>query len=207
MEFEPQEQAIVDLLAKLKNANGEYPSNLMTPRREMYLKQIANAGLGLGLGVGIKNATKTTKSATGTGGLHLPALTGTSLFEAILVVAIVVEAGVAAYNYRDRIVEFFASLSSTPGVEEVIPPSFVESPQPEVVASESLTPVETPTAPTTLTTSTTGQPADGGTNGNNSASATPDPNDGNGNHYGQTKVPRATKANSDGSTTKPDKKP
>jgi F0F1-type ATP synthase membrane subunit c/vacuolar-type H+-ATPase subunit K len=205
MEYEPKEQVVIDLLGKIKNSHGEYPNSLMIPRREKYLKQVAGIGLGIGLGAGIKATTKTPRG--GSSILHLPAFTASSLFETILVIAIIVEAGIVAYNFRDNIFEFLVSLSSTPRVEEVTLTSSVESPQPETGISDSPTPVETPTASSTVTstdTSTTGSSTDGETKDNNNVTATPDPNDDEGKHLGQTpKPPPATKEDKN----EPNKKP
>lgn len=199
MEFEPQEQVIVDLLAKLKNANGGYPKKLMASRRQIYLSQIANIGLGIGLGEGIKHVTKTPKS--GIASLHIPTFTASSLFETILVVAIVVEAGIAAYNYKDRIVEFFASISSTPTVEIVAPIPVTGSSSPEIVVSEAITVTTTAPTVTPTTTSTVEQPVYGNTGNEHIATSTPNPtNDGNGNHYGQTPKPAQTKDKNNGSS-------
>ncbi len=204
MEYEPKEQAIIDLLGKIKNSNGRYPNSLMIPRREKYLKQVASIGLGIGLGAGIK-AAKTPKG--GSSVLHLPAFTASSLFETILVIAIIVEAGIVAYNFRDTIFDFLGSLSSTPRVEEVTLTSSVESPQPETGISDSLAPVETSTASSTVTstdTADTGSSTDGGSKDNNNVTATPDPNDNEGKHLGQTpKPPPVTKEDKNESNKKP----
>jgi len=196
MELDPQEQIIFDLLAKLKNADGSYPKKLMASRRHIYLDQIANIGLGLGIGAGLQNVAKASKS--GASRPPVSAIPASSLFETILVAAIIMEAGIAAYTYRDKFAELFTSFSSAPNVEEVAPQTAIESPLPEIIMSESLSATETPTVTSsiTLTTPSTGeQPAGNGTSGENIATATPSPNDNNGNHFGQTpRPPIATKA-------------
>jgi hypothetical protein len=205
MEFEPQEQVIFDLLAKLKNANEGYPEKLMASRRQIYLSQIANIGLGIGLGEGIKHVTKTPKS--GLASLHIPTFTASSLFETILLVAIVVEAGIAAYNYKDRIVEFFASISSTPTVENVAPIPVTGSSSPEIGVSETITVTATTPTVTPTTPSTVEQPVNGNTGNEHIATSTPNPtNDSNGNHYGQTPKPAQTKDKDNGSSEKSSKK-
>jgi hypothetical protein len=188
MEFKPQEQAVIDLLAKLKNANGGYPSDLMKSRRNVFLRQVANVSMGLGVGMGLQQATKKAKAGAGA---SIHAFTATSLLEIVLVAAIIVEAGVVAYNYRARIADFLSSFSSTPVVEEVVPPVAVGSPLPGLIITESVTPVVVVSETMTETaTSVVSQPGESGGNGNNAA-ATPDPNEGN--HYGQTKVPVPTR--------------
>ena len=48
-----EDQKIVDLLTKLKNSNGGYPSDMLAARRRTYLRQMANVGLGIGIGAGL----------------------------------------------------------------------------------------------------------------------------------------------------------
>ena len=209
MEFEKKDQDVVSLLTKLKNTGGGYPSQLLASRRQNYLMQVANIGLGLGIGGGHKIITKSGKSAAGS-----PPVAGT-LIETALVVAIVAQAGAAAYIYRDKLKEMIQSFSSSPRVEEVASPPVVTSPLPQIpiTAPESETPVisETP-----MDTPTTGTPAPnlvGESNqadGNNQIASTPDPNGNNGNHYGQTPKPDRTKDkgnnDNDGKGDKKDKK-
>jgi len=43
MELTPDDQKVVDLLSKLKNSNGKYPSDILEARRQAYLKQVEEA--------------------------------------------------------------------------------------------------------------------------------------------------------------------
>ncbi|NWG06542.1 MAG: hypothetical protein HXY35_07640 [Chloroflexi bacterium] len=201
MEIEHQEQIIIDLLAKLKNAEGGYPKKLLASRRQIYLKQIANMSLGMGAGTGLKNLAEGPKG--GLTGLHLPAIPTSTFLEAVLVVAIVIEAGIVAYRYRDKIVEILTS-APTARAEEVVPIPITGSSQPEA-ATPSLTPTATPTpspanTPTFTVTATDAQLLIQSTDA--SATATPIPQNDNGNHYGQTPKPDRTKVKN---TPKPTK--
>ena len=219
MEIEPEEQQIVDLLTKLKNRGGKYPKNLLESRRQVYLSQIASVGAGIGIGAGIKAVTKVSKAGSS---VHLPAVSATSLIESVLVVAIVVQAGIVAYNYRDNIVDIFKSFSSVP-TDVSIPvtgssvPDVVTSDTP-VATIETPTVTETPSVTVTVeTTDTTEASSSESENGSTTSqdttiTETPQPHDDNGNHFGQTprppkptqekNVPKPTKANNTGNDKK-----
>lgn len=197
MEFEPKDQNVVDLLAKLKNTNGGYPPEMLASRRQTYLNQMAGMGLGAGIGTVLKNAVK-----NGGGAGFTPPSAG-ALLEVALVVAIVAEAGVLAYFNRDKVVDFFRSSSTDSNIQEVSSPPAISSPFPELEISGS--PIS---ADFTGTASEvpTGTPVPGITtdltiNNNEGASlisSTPNPNGNNGNngnHYGQTPKPERTKEN------------
>lgn len=214
MEFDTKDTDIIQLLKKLKDSNGAYPQEMLASRRQGYLKQVAEISGAAGLAMGLRNTVKSG------GGAGTSPAAGT-LVEALLVIAIIAEAGAVAYFYRDKAAEFFRSLTNSPKVEvvstePVVPPS---SPFPELEATpipilteiktETATPVSTPslevavnptvqnegdnsdTSNTTSTTNTTGGTA--GSGGTNSSVSTPDPNGDNGNHYGQTPRPERTK--------------
>lgn len=221
METEPEEQQIVDLLTKLKNRGGSYPKKLLESRRQVYLSQIASIGAGIGIGAGLKTVTKVSKAGSS---VHLPAISATSLIESVLVVAIVVQAGIVAYNYRDNIVDIFKSFSSLP-TDVSIP--VTGSSVPDVVPSDTpVATIETPTVTETPSVTVTVEPTDTteassssseSGNGNTTlqdttVTETPQPHDDNGNHFGQTpkppkptqekNVPKPTKANNTGNDKK-----
>jgi hypothetical protein len=222
MEFDPQDQKIVELLTKLKGANGEYPSEMLESRRQTYLNQMAGLGLGAGLETMLKNAAK-----NGNGAGFTPPTAG-PLLEVALVVAIIVEAGTLAFFYRDRVVDFFKSTSTTPATQEVTSPpvstfsfptmevsisaipteslaEIAASPATEEVTSPSISTFSFPTeslAGIVASTATPGAPGDLNTNSpaggatQVSTNSTPNPNvnnGNNGNHYGQTPKPERTK--------------
>ena len=198
MEDNSNDQKVIDLLSKLKDDNNVYPLDLLESRRQKYLQRAAQVGLGIGTGTGLKNTLKGRR-------LGLPPAAGTWL-EVALVVAIVAEAGAAAYFYRHKLADLLETVLATPGVQEVTPPPVITSSLPVTEISVA------PTATVTGTPSATGTPipvvidgtnSDGNTpggndinnnEGNNPAASTPDPNGNNGNHFGQTKQPpKATK--------------
>jgi len=203
MEFETEDQQIIDLLTRLKNQGGVYPRKLLVPRRQVFLSQMASVGLGLGIGAGIKMAAKSSKGGTL---FHFPALSASSLVETLLVLAIVVQASAIAYRYRDKITDFVNTLSSSYIPTEVSIPVTGSSPT-DIVVSDTPTVMttETPSASpsSTVTTLPSTSESDNGndtSNNNSSASstapaATPRPtNDNNGNHYGQTPRPPQEKS-------------
>src|SRR5215471_15832496 len=96
MEYDPKDNDVIHILKKLKDSNGSYPQDMLALRRERYLKQVAEVGAGAGLGAGLRTVLKGGKSA------GLSSATGT-VIEALLVVAIVAEAGAVAYFYRDKL--------------------------------------------------------------------------------------------------------
>jgi len=195
MEFEPEEQQIVELLARLKNQGGAYPKKLLASRRQVFLTQMASVGLGLGIGTGIKAAAKSSKGGTL---FHVPAISASSVVETVLVLVIVVQASVIAYRYRDRVTDLVNALSSSSIPTEVSFPGTGSSPT-DIVASNTPTVIatESPTASpsSTVTTLPSTSESDNG-NGTSSSSnttpavTTPQPtHDDNGNHYGQTPKP------------------
>ena len=116
-----------------------------------------------------------------------------TLLETLLVIAIVAEAGVATYVYREKIAEFFSSTFG-PKVEQVSNPI---NNSPEVAVSEEPTESETPEGTVTVTETLLPpgytQPAQANDNnngsGNTQVASTPNPTDDNGLHLGQTKQP------------------
>jgi hypothetical protein len=167
-----------------------YPSYMMVSRRDSYIKQAA-AMMALA-GAGGNGATKpgnNQATISNTTGSNLA--TG-KLIQIALIVALVVEAGVAAYIYRDKIADFINS-SLSPKVETVASPPAGDSQEP--VANEQAS-TETPDASATYTVTETPAPsatlipaAGNDDGGNVQVGSTPDPNDNPGLHLGQTKQP------------------
>jgi hypothetical protein len=198
MEFDPQDLDIITLLTRLKDTAGEYPEQLFVARRQSFLKQMTEVSLGIGTTGGIKNALKTTDIS------KITPFTST-LLEAALIAAIVLEASAMAYLYRERLADFFQTITASSKIEQItpaIPTSLeVESTDPSATVTSTLisaTPILTPT----------GMPISGATLGLNQLSATPDPKGNNGNHYGQTPKPEQTKENNGnhyGQTPKPER--
>lgn len=212
MDYDPKDIDVINLLKKLKEGGGAYPQEMLALRRQGYLHQVAEVIGGAGLALGLKETLKSGKGAGAS-----PAA-GT-LVEALLVIAIVAEAGAVAYFYRDQVADFFQSFSNKPRVEEVTIPPIQSSPVVDIESTPTLvetptliltdTPISTPSVelavqPTdeTRENSSTSGDSDGaaGSGGGGSQSvSTPNPNannndnGNNGNHYGQTPKPERTK--------------
>lgn len=196
MELDPKDYDVAKLLSKLKNNNASYPPELLTPRRQAYIRRVAEIGLGVGVSAGLKTTVK-----SGSRSRALSATT-TGLVEAVLIVAIVVEAGAAAYIYRDEISALIQSYTAPPRVEVVttVPETEFAPNLPEVVLTEP--PEESPTPLTSETPSGTPVAPTAAANDNNDTDpnntgvqsvSTPDPNENSGNQYGLTPKPDRTK--------------
>lgn len=196
MELTPEDKKVIDLLSKLKNSNGTYPSDILAARREAYLKQVANVGLGIGISTGLKQATK-----TGNGGGALATTTITSkILETALIAAIAIEAGAAAYLYRDKLADLIKTYTHSSNVQEVTPssnngssliPGLIET-----LGSPSVTITTPSNTPPVTPSGTPGPELSGANNGTNSnVNATPKPGGNNGNQYGLTPKPVRTKDN------------
>jgi hypothetical protein len=191
MGFDAQDKEIVRLLTKLKDTDGKYPPDLLAARRQGYLKQMGQIGLGLGVGADIKNAVKSGRAPV------LSSATSTVL-ESALVVAIVAETGTVAYFYRDKLSDFFQTITNEVSGQEVTPPPVATeleirgiTPSPAVTATlPSVTLSISPTGTELTSTPVPGVVEEGNTI---SADSTPAPNGNNGNHYGQTPKPERTK--------------
>jgi hypothetical protein len=189
MGFDAQDKEIVRLLTKLKDTDGKYPPDLLAARRHGYLRQMGQMALGIGVGAGLKNAVKSGKTPV------LSSATSTVL-ESALVVAIVAETGTVAYFYRDKLSDFFQTITNE--AREVTPPPVSTelgiqgvTRSPAVTATlPSLTLSVSPTG-----TELTGTPVPGPVEDGNTINvdSTPAPNGNNGNHYGQTPKPQRTK--------------
>jgi hypothetical protein len=216
MEYDPKDNEVIHLLKKLKDSNGAYPPEMLAVRRQGYLRQVAEVSAGVGLALALRNVAKGGK---GTAGLSSTAGT---IVEALLVVALVAEAGVVTYFNQDKVAEFFRSFTHSPRAEQVASPPVFSSPireiqvTPSLVATVVTTETNTliPQSPTATLSSTppqvlaaaTAQPKGaGGTSAQSASTSAPGSNTGgsssssqgsqgnNGNHYGQTPKPERTK--------------
>src|SRR5688572_4715500 len=217
MEFEPQDQKVVELLTKLKGANESYPSHMLAARRQAFLNTMAGVGLTVGIGSALNGTLK------GGGGSGAASLTVGKVLEVALLVAIVAEAGALAYFYREKVADVFRSTSEPSHVQEIASPPVATFSFPELEISEIPgSAVLTGTASETATGTSTQIPgvADDPTSNSNvdvsstdstsdpdvNTDSTPDPNvnnenngnnGNNGNHYGQTPRPERTKDSND----------
>lgn len=194
------EKDVLQLLTSIKNSENYYPNDLIASRRDTFTKQAAamavlmkagiNGANATGTGQAVSTASTASSGATaGIGGVSM----GT-LLETLLVVAIVAEAGVATYVYREKIAEFFNSTFG-PKVEQVSNPVNNSS---DTIANNGTATAETLDGTVTVTETALPPgftpPVQADNNNNNSGDAgsaqvtsTPDP--GNGLHLGQTKQP------------------
>ncbi len=199
MQLNPNDQKVIDLLSKLKVSNGAYPSEIYAARRQAYLKQVASVGLGIGgVGAGLKNAAKSGNGATGT-----VATVTSKILETALIAAIAIEAGTAAYLYRDKIAELVRTYTGSSTVQEVVPPTGAGSSSNSELVGNTEAPVVTVITSSGTVIVTSGTPSPEVAAGNNNGettnlNATPGPSDKNGNQYGLTPKPVRTKDNNDG---------
>lgn len=131
MDFDAQDEEIVQLLTRLKRTEGEYPSHLLSARRQQYVQRIAEIPLGVVSNNGAKNPVERSPTTTPS-----PAPAASTLLETILVVAIIVEASAVTYFYRDKLAGLVQRVTGMPRVHEVTQPPVSGSP----AISESLTP-------------------------------------------------------------------
>lgn len=202
MENPPEDQKVVDLLTKLRDSNGAYPSDMLAARRRTYLRQMANIGLGIGIGAGLGHAAK----GGGNGAGVATSTVASKILETILVAVIVIEAGTVAYLYREKIAYAVRSYLGAPAVQEVASPSDETSgsvPEIEAIGTPLVTVSETPSAtpsgtPASEVAGEDNQKNNNGLNSGVSVDATPDPEN-QGNQYGLTPKPERTKENNAGS--------
>ena len=208
MEYDEIDSEVVRLLASLRETGSSYPTALLAARRERFVKQIAAFGFGVGAAIVLKETAKAV------GGSSIPSVVSTIL-ETALVVAIVAEAGYVAIVHREKILDWFRTISLEPAVEVVatapdskdlpgeLPvtgPTFVPTiAEPVVTVTATATVVIPPTPPLPVMTVTVNPAAPGGTGDNGDSVqgiSTPQPHEDNGNHYGQT--PRAERTRQSG---------
>jgi hypothetical protein len=197
MELLPEDKKVLDLLTKLKSSNGGYPSEMLSTRRNQYIRQVANVGLGLGLGAGLKHTLRGGGSSAGT-----TATITSKVLEVALIAAIAIEGGTVAYIYRDKILEAVRSLTGSPAVQVTSP---LDESAEEVVNPVVNAPSETPLTATAIGTPSgtpvpgatnninAGNPGSSGSNNGTGVGATAVPSDNNGNQYGLTPKPERTK--------------
>jgi hypothetical protein len=216
-----QDQEIVRLLTRLKEAERGYPEDLLAARRKHYLEQIGTVGVGLGAAKAVSEAMKNAKSPP----VSTSSTVTSTLLETVLVVAIVAEAGAVAFLYRDRVADFLRTFNSSARVEEVTPLPVFAASQVSAAATSTIGSTSTPgvtntvvmttisPSPTGTAAGTTETPAPGDiVEDINPAPGLPtqavvtqapptqvvstpvpdDDNDDNGNHYGQTPKPERT---------------
>ena len=202
MDVDPQDQEVIRLLTKIKDAEAGYPEHMLVERRRSYLRRMREVSLGIPTDTVVKDVKPTSGS---------PATT--TLVETALVVAIIAEASTVAYFYRDRLTDFFRRAITEPRVQEVTPAPAVTTsfgihldatvPSatlwfPPSATGVVLTPTVTPipdVLPGVVDNNSINTAATGEVNVLN---GTPGPNDSNlnnGNHYGQTPKPERTKEN------------
>jgi len=192
MGFDAQDKEIVRLLTKLREADGKYPSDLLTLLRQSYLKRMGEVSLGIGAGLKIKNALESAKTPS------FSSATSTIL-ESALLVAIVAETGTVAYFYRDKLADLFKISKKEANVQEVTPSAnaeqVIQGVSPSAALASTLPSVTLSVSPTTSELASTPVPGvvDNHANSTASANSTPSPNGNNGNHYGQTPKPERTK--------------
>ena len=194
MELTPEDKQVVDLLSKLKSSSGEYPSEILSARRQAYLKQVADVGLGIGISAGLKNGAK------GGNGAGAAGIVSSKILETVLIAAIAVEAGTATYLYRTKLADLVKSYTNSARVQEVTRPADdTSSLKPLLIETLELpsatitTPSDTPLA--TPSDALGSETASGSNASNISVNATPKPGGNNGNQYGLTPKPVRTKEN------------
>jgi len=185
---------VLQIFTSLKHAENKYPQEMIDSRRDTFAKQaaamaiLAKAGGSGATSAGTgQAATTASSSTTGMGSLSMG-----KLLETALVIAIVAEAGVAAYVYREKIAEFISSTFG-PKVEQAANPP--DNSSSDIIAIDENTaesPVGTSTVTATLTPTPPGyiNSESEDNNGDEQVASTPAPTDDkNGLHLGQTKQP------------------
>jgi len=200
MDTLPEEKQVVELLSKLKHSSGTYPKDMLYSRRQQFMRQVASAGLGMSVGIELKHTAKASQSA----GTTATTITG-KIIETVLIAAIVLEVGTTAYIYRQKIADFFKTLTGPDAGEPISQPNNnSSSSEPIILPTLTVPPTsETPSATTSpfdnlLPTAVQPNGNNNTNNSSNSTVATPIPTDSNGNRYGQTPKPEQTKDNNSG---------
>ena len=199
MNTQPQDQEVLDLLTKLKEANGGYPASMLAARREMFMKQAANVALGLGAGSVLKDAAKGNSAGAGT-------TVASKILEITLIAALAFEAGTVAFLYRDEItatvlnfLEPTPIVTTQPDTPGTLPETVGDLETPWTTSTVSETATATPSETPGPVFAQEGTPSSTGSNNNgsslNTVNATPDPNENQGNQYGLTPRPDRTKEN------------
>src|SRR5919109_2151972 len=215
MGFDADDQEIIRLLTKLKEAEPAYPQDLLAARRQRFLQQMGEIGLGIGAGMAAREALK---NGNGSAASTTTSTMSSTLLEAALVAAIILEAGTVAYFYRDKVSDALKTVVRTAGVQvqEGTPPAQTIASEAPIIASPSPASTHTPALPTatpippglTVTQTLTPEPGvaditDPVTEPPKQIQSTPRPNDNNGNHYGQTPKPERTIENNGNNDRQP----
>ncbi len=197
MEYDPKDNEVIHLLKKLKDSNGAYPPEMLALRRQGYIKQVAEVSAGIGLAAALRNIAR-----GGKGAASASSSTAGTIMEALLVFALIAEAGAVTYFYRDKVAEYFQSITRSPKVEEVASPPVFSSPIVEMQTTPSPVITVTITGTGTLTL-TPGTPS--GTPSAVLAAGTTLPNGETGVDTGpaSTGVPGSTGSNTGGTTPVP----
>lgn len=193
MEFNSQDQDIINLLTKLKNIASEYPEPMLATRRQSFLKQMTEVGLGIGAGMGPKSVLGKTNTPGRT-----PPFTST-LVETALIAVIVIEASAMAYFYREKLASFFETITASSETEQITPPSVVSTPDVQIVSpspvlTSTVFSTQSVTEPAVLILTPTGTSVPENALEANPPGSPPAKGN-NGNHYGQTPKPERTKTN------------
>ena len=197
---------VLQLFASLKNAENNYPQDMIESRRETFAKQAAAMAI-LSKASGNSESlpgTSQTASTIPSGAAGVGSLSMGTILETVLVIAIVAEAGVATYVYREKIADFFNSIFG-PNTEQVANPPDNTSSDPTVSdeltviaipsdGTSAVTVTETPTPSEFVDPATTGNDNIGG---NSQVASTPEPDGDSGLHLGQTKQPTNDPNNND----------
>jgi len=205
---------VLQLLTSIRNSENNYPQDMIESRRDMFTKQAAAMAVLMKAGINGANTTGTgqaasTASTTSSGAtVGIGGMSMGTLLETLLVIAIVAEAGVATYVYREKIAEFFNSTFG-PKVEQVSNPI---NDSPDTIASNETSTAETSTGTVTVTETPLHPgytpPAQANDNngsgdaGNAQITSTPDANNGNGLHLGQTQQPSKEPKKNDSDNSK-----
>lgn len=208
---------VLQLFTSLKTAEANYPQDMIKSRRDKFAMQASAMAILIkagGNGTASTGASQGVTAATSSSTIGLGVSIGTVL-ETALVIAIAVEAGVAAYAYRNNIADFFNSTFS-PKVEQITNPTDGSSPAltaGDDTQTETPDPTSTATPVTTVTETATPPgfidptpPSDNNNNGESQVASTSAPTDNNGLHLGQTKQPTKQPNNNNNNESKDKKK-
>jgi hypothetical protein len=202
---------IINILESLKDSKQNYPPELMQARREIFAKQAAS--------IALTTKIKSDNNGTGTGDHH-PTSIGT-VAKTMLVIAVVLNMGTAAYLYRDKFSKTLNNVIS-PHTEYITnrinsyssPPVVIPNTEEPFEIPTSISPTSIPKESPISTTTQISTPYPINIESNDVEEvdkiiSTPKPKDNNGNHYGQTPKPERTKENKprDRETKEPDDKP
>jgi hypothetical protein len=148
---------VLRLLASLKRAEGDCPAEVIRSRRKTFVKQTAAMAALVKSGEAGTNLTGG-GSSSGVGGAGTGSSSMGIWLDMALAAAIVVEAGMAAYIYRDRIADF-VNLALFPNKVEHVGTLPDGSPLPILVPEGAGTAPSAATSTVTVIAAATGTPA------------------------------------------------